>query len=90
VREVIYGFQTLLCLGCGLGTRTGVDDFEYQLPFRFTGTIDKLTYNLGPEQLWAEEKASRCKNNSRSQRLSNLGDREPAHIYGAVQLLVSR
>jgi arylsulfatase len=40
----------------GVDTRTGVDDFEYRLPFRFTGTIDKLTYNLGPEQLSAEDK----------------------------------
>ncbi|MGB8441135.1 MAG: arylsulfatase, partial [Candidatus Acidiferrales bacterium] len=40
----------------GSDTRTPVDDFEYQLPFRFTGTIDKLTYKLGPEQLSAEDK----------------------------------
>ena len=34
----------------GSDTRTGVDD-SYELPFRFTGTIDKLTFKLGPEQL---------------------------------------
>ena len=39
----------------GVDTRTPVDD-SYQLPFRFTGKIDKLTYNLGPEQMTAEEK----------------------------------
>jgi hypothetical protein len=39
----------------GLDTRTGVDDFEYRVPFEFTGTIDKLTYNIGPEQMSAEE-----------------------------------
>ncbi len=38
----------------GLDTRSGVD-FSYDLPFRFTGTIDKLTYKLGPEQLNAED-----------------------------------
>ena len=37
-------------------TRTPVDDFEYQIPFRFTGTIDKLTFKLGPEQMSVEEK----------------------------------
>jgi arylsulfatase len=42
----------------GSDTRTGVDDFEYRVPFRFTGKIDKLTYNLGPEQLSAEDKAA--------------------------------
>jgi len=34
----------------GSDTRTAVND-SYKLPFRFTGTIDKLTFNLGPEQL---------------------------------------
>jgi arylsulfatase A-like enzyme len=33
----------------GIDTRTAVDD-SYELPFRFTGTIDNLTYKLGPEQ----------------------------------------
>jgi arylsulfatase len=37
-----------------MDTRTGVDD-SYELPFKFTGTIDKLTYKLGPSQLSAEE-----------------------------------
>jgi len=35
----------------GVDTRTSVDDSDYQLPFRFTGTIAKLTYKLGLEQL---------------------------------------
>ncbi len=30
----------------GVDTRTGVDDADYQLPFQFTGTIDKLTVEL--------------------------------------------
>jgi arylsulfatase len=34
----------------GIDTRTPVDD-SYELPFRFTGTIDKLTVKLGPSQL---------------------------------------
>ena len=41
----------------GIDTRTGVDD-SYELPFQFTGTIDKLTFKLGPSQLSpAEAKA---------------------------------
>jgi len=40
----------------GLDTRTPVDD-SYNLPFRFSGTINKLTYNLGPEQLTAQDRA---------------------------------
>ena len=38
----------------GRDTRTPVD-FGYEVPFRFTGTIDKLTYKLGPTQLSSEE-----------------------------------
>jgi arylsulfatase A-like enzyme len=40
----------------GVDTRTAVD-FSYDPPFAFNGTIDKLTYNLGPEQLSADDKA---------------------------------
>jgi arylsulfatase A-like enzyme len=39
----------------GVDTRTGVDD-SYKLPFRFTGTIDKLTFKLGPSQMTAADK----------------------------------
>jgi arylsulfatase A-like enzyme len=39
----------------GIDTRTPVD-FSYDVPFEFTGTIDKLNYKLGPEQLSAEDK----------------------------------
>ena len=39
----------------GLDTLTPVD-FTYDVPFAFTGTIDKLNYHLGPEQLSAEDK----------------------------------
>src|SRR5215471_13483268 len=35
----------------GVDTRTGVDDKDYQPPFRFTGKLDKLTIKLEPRQL---------------------------------------
>ena len=38
----------------GLDTGTAVDG-SYELPFKFTGTIDKLTYKLGPSQMSAAE-----------------------------------
>jgi len=38
----------------GIDTRTSVDS-SYTLPFKFTGTIDKLTYKIGDEQLSAAE-----------------------------------
>jgi arylsulfatase len=41
----------------GSDTRTGVAmlKYRYECPFKFTGTIDKLTFNLGPEQTAAPE-----------------------------------
>ena len=30
--------------------RSGVNDADYHVPFRFTGTINKLTVKPGPEQ----------------------------------------
>jgi arylsulfatase len=42
-------------LDIGLDTRTPVDE-SYTLPFAFTGTIDKVTYNIKPEQLTAEHR----------------------------------
>jgi arylsulfatase A-like enzyme len=42
----------------GLDTRSGVDN-SYELPFKFTGTINKLTFELGPSQLSeVEQKAA--------------------------------
>jgi len=42
----------------GMDTRTGVAlvEFRYDSPFKFTGTINKLTFNLGSEQVTAEER----------------------------------
>jgi hypothetical protein len=39
----------------GVDTRTPVDD-SYKVPFRFNGTINKVTFKLGPEQLKAQER----------------------------------
>jgi hypothetical protein len=44
----------------GMDTRTPVD-FTYDVPFRFTGSIDKLTYKLGHEQLTAQDKEEAAK-----------------------------
>jgi arylsulfatase len=35
----------------GSDLRTPVDDKDYQVPFRFTGRLDKLTIKLGPVQI---------------------------------------
>jgi arylsulfatase len=40
----------------GIDTGTPVDDADYQVPFKFTGTISKLTVKLGPEELTPEDR----------------------------------
>jgi arylsulfatase len=39
----------------GADTRTGVNDKDYQIPFRFTGKLDKLTVKLAAPKLAAAE-----------------------------------
>jgi arylsulfatase A-like enzyme len=39
----------------GVDTRTPVDDKDYQVPFRFTGKINKLTFKLWPTQLTSND-----------------------------------
>ncbi|MCX5520325.1 arylsulfatase [Kaistia defluvii] len=41
----------------GIDTRTSVDEADYQVPFAFTGKLDKITFKLGPTQLTANEQA---------------------------------
>ena len=31
-------------------------EYRYDVPFKFTGEINKLTFNIGPQQLTAEER----------------------------------
>ena len=39
----------------GVDTRTPVDDKDYHVPFHFTGKLNKLTVNLKPAPMSAEE-----------------------------------
>jgi arylsulfatase len=41
----------------GADTRTPVDD-SYEVPFRFTGTINQLTFKLGPPQITEADKST--------------------------------
>jgi len=40
----------------GVDTRSGVNDTDYQVPFRFTGTINKLTVKPGAEQFTEDDR----------------------------------
>ena len=59
-KKIPHTIPFLMALGetfdIGSDTRSPVSDTDYQLPFRFTGKIDKLTFKLGPEQLTSEDR----------------------------------
>ena len=42
-------------LDIGSDTRTPVDDADYKVPFRFTGTLTKVSIKLGPSELLPED-----------------------------------
>jgi arylsulfatase A-like enzyme len=42
----------------GIDTSTSVDEEDYQVPFAFTGKLNKVTVKVGPKQVSAEEKAA--------------------------------
>jgi arylsulfatase len=58
-QKIPHTAPALLNLGetfdVGVDTRTSVEDADYQVPFRFTGNIDKLTVKIGPFQLMAAQ-----------------------------------
>jgi arylsulfatase len=58
-QKIPHTAPALLNLGetfdVGVDTRTPVEDADYQVPFRFTGNIDKLTIKIGPFQLMAAQ-----------------------------------
>jgi len=41
----------------GIDTRTSVQQKDYQVPFAFSGKLNKLTFKLGPEQMVPEDAA---------------------------------
>jgi arylsulfatase A-like enzyme len=51
-QQIPHTIPFLMTLGetldVGLDTRTPVDEQDYQVPFRFTGKVDKVTVNLWP------------------------------------------
>jgi arylsulfatase len=52
----------------GSDTRTGVAmlEYRYDVPFKFTGKINKLTFKLEPQQVTAEERGQMQKTVARA------------------------
>jgi arylsulfatase len=50
----------------GVDTRTAVDEKDYQVPFRFNGKIDKLTFKLGPSQVTVADRQKAAELNAKA------------------------
>jgi arylsulfatase A-like enzyme len=55
-RSLPIGIGWVETFNVGVDTGTPIDDQDYQVPFGFTGKIDKLTVKLGPEELTPAER----------------------------------
>ncbi|MBX9621710.1 MAG: arylsulfatase [Alphaproteobacteria bacterium] len=54
-RSTPFIFQWDETFDVGMDTGTPVEDKDYKVPFKFTGTLNKLTVHLKPEPLSAED-----------------------------------
>jgi len=54
-RSLPVGIGWVETFNVGVDTGTAVDESDYQVPFRFTGKLNKLTVKLGPEELTPAE-----------------------------------
>jgi len=48
-------------VGLDTGTPVSLVEYHYDCPFKFTGTIDKLTFELGPKQLGLDDQKKAAK-----------------------------
>jgi len=51
----IFQWDETFDVGMDTGTPVSFLEYRYDPPFAFTGTLNKLTFNLQPPQLTAEE-----------------------------------
>jgi hypothetical protein len=52
----IFQWDETFDVGIDTGTGVALIEYRYDPPFRFTGKLDKLTFDLQPQQLTAEER----------------------------------
>ena len=51
----IFQWDETFDVGMDTGTPVALIDYHYDVPFRFTGNLNKLTFELEPQQLTPEE-----------------------------------
>jgi hypothetical protein len=51
----IFQWDETFDVGTDTGTPVALVDYRYDVPFRFTGKLNKLTFELGPQQMTAAD-----------------------------------
>jgi hypothetical protein len=72
-RTLPFTFAWDETLDVGLDTGTPVDDKDYQVPFKVTGKIDKLTISVEPPHLTAEDQKRLAEAEARRPTTSGSG-----------------
>ena len=69
--EFIFQWDETFDVGMDTGTPVSLIEYHYDVPFPFTGTLNKLTFDLQPQQMTPEEHATQAdkgqRNNGASQ-----------------------
>ena len=52
----IFQWDETFDVGMDTGTPVAFLEHRYEVPFRFTGKLNKLTFKLDPQQLTADER----------------------------------
>jgi arylsulfatase len=54
--RISFQWDEMFDVGMDTGTGVAFLEYRYDVPFRFTGKLEKLTFNLEPQQLTAEDR----------------------------------
>src|SRR5881397_3959291 len=66
----IFQWDETFDVGMDTGTPVSLIDYHYDVPFRFTGTLNKLTFDLQPQQMTPEEHAAQAEKGQRNNAAS--------------------
>jgi arylsulfatase len=66
----LFQWDETFDVGMDTGTPVALIDYHYDVPFKFTGKIDKLTFDLQPQQMTAEEAQTQATKGQRNNEAS--------------------
>ena len=66
----IFQWDETFDVGMDTGTPVSLIDYRYDVPFRFTGTLNKLTFELQPQQMTPEQQKTQAIKSQRNNEAS--------------------